>query len=152
SYTVEAVNGSTKTYLVRITHPVLPPLTAANHDGYVVTTEGRDGLYYSNVYYLLDNNLDTFVCYNNTGIITVTWESGAKPANRIRVLVHNNPTHVGVEFKNSLEQWVTVAPYTLRQPGEFIQTIPQSMDIIGVRITTRKVDSWRPRISEFVIE
>jgi hypothetical protein len=128
----------------------LPPLTAANHDGYVVTTEGS--IYDGDKYSPFDNNLDTVLCYNNTGTVTVTWESGAQAVNRIRVILAKR-CNVHVTFRTSPDTWVEVVPTTPHDPGEFVQTIPQSMDITGVKVTmSQAVYNWRPRVAEFIIE
>jgi hypothetical protein len=150
SYVVEAGNGSTKTYMVRITHPVLPPLTAGSHEGYVVTTVGS--IYYGNQYSPFDNNLDTVLCYHNAGTFTITWESGAQAVNRIRVILTMR-CNVRVAFRTSPDTWVEVVPTTPHDPGEFVQTIPQSMNVTGVMVTvSQAVKDWRPRVAEFIIE
>ncbi|MDR2491369.1 MAG: DUF5018 domain-containing protein [Spirochaetaceae bacterium] len=158
SYTVEAGNETTKTYLVRITHPILPPLTAGSHAGYVVETENTlddgTGSGSDNIYNLFDNNLDTYVCYYREGTVTVTW-SGAQAVNRVRVI----PSYlmiltVAVEFRNASGGWVPGVSWN-QVNGEFIQQIPASMDITGIKIYFNRSPvnpAVKPRIGEFIIE
>jgi hypothetical protein len=155
SYTVEAGNGTEKTYTVRITHPVLPPLTSGSHDGYeFAVTLGPDGIHSGNIYNIFDNNLNTLLCFNNYGTVTVTWASGAQAVNCIRVFLPN-ATAVCVQFKTPDGSWVEVIPTTQYVAGEFVQQIPASMDITGVQVTVSQGVAYqglRPRISEFIIE
>ncbi|MDR2491557.1 MAG: DUF5018 domain-containing protein [Spirochaetaceae bacterium] len=155
-YTVEAGDGTTKTYTVRITYPVLPPLTAGSHAGYAVTSSGSmhndGGGMGTNIYSLFDNNLDTYVCYNSTGVITATW-SGVQTVNRIRVILSHHTSRVAVELRDSTDKWVPVVPSTPLQLGEFVQTIPEYTGVTGVRVTmSQAIKDLRPRVKEFIIE
>ncbi|MDR2490989.1 MAG: DUF5018 domain-containing protein [Spirochaetaceae bacterium] len=146
-YTVVAGNNSKKSYKVKITNPLLPPITAASHDGYVVTSQG-DLFKQTDFYTLVDGDVSSYVTYHSYGKITVTWESGAITVNRLR-LVYYNLINTTIEFRIA-GTWTAVAAYT-GGGEEFIQTIPQS-DITGLRITATNYQSFRPRFRELILE
>ncbi|MDR2490463.1 MAG: DUF5018 domain-containing protein [Spirochaetaceae bacterium] len=161
SYTVEAVDGTTKPYAVRITNPLLPPLpnaAATTAAGYEMKWSG--GLYSdsksghpeaANPYLMIDNDLNSYTALTGTGTMEITWGSSTPPVNRIRVFL--NESRITVEFRDTAGEWETVLP-TTAVSGEFVQTIPEYTGITGVRIDLWRfvASSLRIRIREFIIE
>ena len=98
----------------------------------------------------IHNNVNTYVAFHSKGKITLTWESGAVQVNRIRVLSSGAMNPV-IEFRTSANAWTTAATYA-GSGGEFIQPLPQTMSITGVRISVTNYLSQRPRIRELILE
>ncbi|MDR2489996.1 MAG: DUF5018 domain-containing protein [Spirochaetaceae bacterium] len=161
-YTVVAGNGSIKAYKVKITPPLLPPLSnagAATTAGCVVTHTGSpwdesSSLKSSNLYYMLDNNLSSYGAFNSSGSITIAW-SDVKPLHRVRVINQSGTIlNVAVRTSTSPDVWATIATYTFPNSGgkEFVQTLPETMEVSGIRFSFTQYSQIHPRLRELILE
>ncbi|MDR2490665.1 MAG: hypothetical protein LBD20_04590, partial [Spirochaetaceae bacterium] len=157
-----AGNGSIKAYKVKITTPLLPPLSnaaAATAASCVVTHTGSpwdesSSKKSSNLYYMLDNNLSSYGAFNSSGSLTIAW-SDVKPLQRVRVINQSGTIlNVAVRTSTSPDVWENVATHTFPNSGgkEFVQTLPETMEITGVRFSFTSYSEIHPRLSELILE